>query len=281
MSFQDSKREFTHAVIPDTGSSRTIVAKDLLDRNNIQYGPNTRNEELFNASNSPMTVNGIADLTVTFLGRSLRINALVSEDLKDTVLLAWHDAEKLGSITIARLALNEDLGDPTDRINAVKKKYGTILKDTLSEKPMIGPKMKIHFSKAAIAKGIVPKKIFTAAQTPIHLKKSADEVLAKAIQNKLVEPVPPSEPSEWCARGFFVRKHDGSARLVVDLSHLNKIIERPVHPFIAGNDLLKNLDPNSRVFCKLDAVMGYFQIPLDENSQKLTTFCYLLAGTDT
>ena len=35
-------------------------------------------------------------------------------------------------------------------------------------------------------------------------------------------------------------------------------------------DLIKNL--NSKVFCKLDAVIGYYQIPLDEESRKLTTF---------
>ena len=37
-------------------------------------------------------------------------------------------------------------------------------------------------------------------------------------------------------------------------------------------DLIKNLNPNSKVFCKLDAVLGYYQIPLDEESRKLTTF---------
>merc|ERR1712228_417769 len=34
----------------------------------------------------------------------------------------------------------------------------------------------------------------------------------------------------------------------------------------------KNLDSKSRVFCKLDAVLGYYQIPLDEESKKLFTF---------
>ena len=58
----------------------------------------------------------------------------------------------------------------------------------------------------------------------------------------------------------------------MDLSALNELIERPVHPFISGTDLLKNLDPNSKVFCKLDAVLGYYQIPLDEDSKKLLTF---------
>ena len=58
----------------------------------------------------------------------------------------------------------------------------------------------------------------------------------------------------------------------MDLSDLNEIIERPVHPFISRTNLLKNLDPDSKVFCKLDVVLGYYQITLDKESKKLLTF---------
>ena len=30
-----------------------------------------------------------------------------------------------------------------------------------------------------------------------------------------------------------------------------------VHPFVARTDLIKNLDPSSRIFCKLDALLGH------------------------
>ena len=269
ISFQSSLTEFEHNVIPDSGSSRTIFAKSLLDKHSIPFEPNYENEELFNASSNPMTVNGTVKLTASFQGKSTLIDALVSEDLKDNVLLSWYDAEELGSISIARYA---SLGDPSERIAKVKKKFSKVLRDSLSDKPMDGPPMKIHFKKQALANGIHPKKVYTAAQPPLHLKKSADKVLKEAIKNKLIEEVPVNEPSEWCSRGFFVPKPSGEARLVVDLSPLNELIERPIHPFIAGTDLLKNLDPNSRVFCKLDAVLGYYQIPLDEESKKLMTF---------
>ena len=269
MSFQDNNHEFTHDVIPDSGSSRTIFAKNLLDKHDISFEPNYHNEELFNASNNPMTVNGTVELTATFYGKSKRLNGLVSEDLKDNILLSWHDAENLGSISITRQC---DLIDPDERIKQIKNKYSKILQDSLSDKPMEGPPMKIHMSKEALAKGIFPKKVFTSAQIPIHLQPESDKVLKIAIKNKLIEEVPVNETSDWCSRGFFVSKPNGGARLVVDLSKLNEVIERPVHPFTAGTDLLKNLNADSKVFCKLDAVMGYFQIPLDEQSRKLTTF---------
>ena len=269
MSFQDSNTHFWHDIIPDSGSSRTIFGKQLLDKQGIKFEPNTDAEQLYNASNNPMCVNGTVQLTVTFNGKSKLIDGLVSEDLQNEVLLSWYDAEDLGSISITRFA---SLGNPSKRIEKLKKKYKSILKDSLSDKPMEGPPMKVHFKKEALKKGIRPKKVFTAAQPPLHLKPAADKVLAEAIKNKLIEEVPLNEPSEWCSRGFFVAKPDGGARLVVDLSYLNQFIERPVHPFVAGTDLIKNLDPSSRVFCKLDAVLGYYQIPLDEESKKLFTF---------
>ena len=270
MSIQNDKNCFFHEVIPDSGSSRTIFGKELLDAQGIQFEPNFDSEELFNASNNPMTVNGTAQLTITFNGKSKLVDGLVSEDLKDQVLLSWYDSEDLGALSITRFA---SLGKPNEkRLKNIKKKFEKILRDTLSDKPMSGPPMKLHFKKEALQKGIKPKKIFTANQTPIHLKKPAEKTLKDAIKSGLLEEVPVNEPSEWCSRGFFVAKPDGGARLVVDLSYLNSFIERPVHPFVAGTELLKNLDPNSKVFCKLDAVLGYYQIPIDEESKKYFTF---------
>ena len=89
----------------------------------------------------PMTVNGTVDFTVTFNGNSKKITALVTNDLKDTILLSWYDAEDLGSISITR---NISVEKPSKQIDDIKKKYSSILRNSLSEKPMDGPPMKIH-----------------------------------------------------------------------------------------------------------------------------------------
>ena len=77
---------------------------------------------------------------------------------------------------------------------------------------------------------------------------------------------------EWCSPGFFVPKPGGKVRLVVDYRGINRHIERPVHPFPSPRDILKGIKPNSKWFLKLDAVQGYYQVPLDEESSSLTTF---------
>ena len=145
MSIQNVKQCFFHEVIPDSGSSRTIFGKELLDAQGIQFEPNFDSEELFNASNNPMTVNGTAQLTITFNGKSKLVDGLVSEDLKDQVLLSWYDSEDLGALSITRFA---SLGKPNEkRLKNIKKKFEKILRDTLSDKPMSGPPMKLHFKK--------------------------------------------------------------------------------------------------------------------------------------
>ena len=174
---QDSQCLFktpTHDVIPDRGSSRTILSKSVLDQQGIKFEPNFGSKELFNASNIPMTVNGTAQLTTTFNGKSKQIDGLVSEDLKDHILLSWFDAEDLGSFTITQFT---SLGNPTKRIDKLKKKYESILKDSLSDKPMQGPPMKVHFKKEALEKGVRPKKVFTVSQTPLHVTQLPSQVI--------------------------------------------------------------------------------------------------------
>ena len=45
-----------------------------------------------------------------------------------------------------------------------------------------------------------------------------------------------------------------------------------MHPFPSVIDILQAIPASARVFAKFDAVNGYFQIPLDEPSSRLTTF---------
>ena len=66
-----------------------------------------------------MTVNGTAQLTITFNGKSKLVDGLVSEDLKDQVLLSWYDSEDLGALSITRFA---SLGKPNEkRLKNIKK----------------------------------------------------------------------------------------------------------------------------------------------------------------
>ena len=80
-------------------------------------------------------------------------------------------------------------------------------------------------------------------------------------------------PTEWCSPAFFVPKGDGKrVRLVTDYTKLNKFVVRPVHPFPSVADIIQSIPASAACFAKLDATHGYFQIPLDEEASRLTTF---------
>ena len=69
-----------------------------------------------------------------------------------------------------------------------------------------------------------------------------------------------------------VEKADGSPRICVDLTRLNKFVKRPVYPPRSPKDAVACISGKARFFTTVDAVQGYHQVPLHEDSQHLTTF---------
>jgi hypothetical protein len=128
-----------------------------------------------------------------------------------------------------------------------------------------------------------PKRILTARPCPAHLQRGASKILKMAIRSGVIVPV--NQPTEWISPAFFMPKATpGKAWLVTDYTWLNRLMDRPVHPFPSPLDVIKSIDSKSTIFAKLDATSGYFQVKLDEKSSLLTTFllpegkfCYVRA----
>ena len=68
-----------------------------------------------------------------------------------------------------------------------------------------------------------------------------------------------------------MQKKDGSYKLVVDYSGLNKQIEKTSWPLPRIIDVIDSLDGNC-YNSNMDLTSGYFQIALDEESQNVTAF---------
>ena len=79
------------------------------------------------------------------------------------------------------------------------------------------------------------------------------------------------EPTEWCAGMVVVPKSDRRVRICVDLTKLNESVRRERHQLPAVDQTLAQL-AGARVFTKLDANSGFWQIPLAKESSRLTTF---------
>ncbi|XP_025755625.1 uncharacterized protein LOC112842686 [Oreochromis niloticus] len=80
------------------------------------------------------------------------------------------------------------------------------------------------------------------------------------------------EPTDWCAGMVVVpKKNSPRLRLCVDFTGLNEYVCREKYVLPSVEQSLGML-AGAKVFSKLDANMGFWQIPLSDESAKLTTF---------
>ncbi|GBL76715.1 Retrovirus-related Pol polyprotein from transposon 17.6 [Araneus ventricosus] len=117
--------------------------------------------------------------------------------------------------------------------------------------------------------GAIPFAITCPRRVPIPLLKQTKAELERMVEEKVITPV--LKPTEWCAPVVIVPKSDGNVRICVDLIELNKNVMRELHPLPKAEYSL-NLLTEAKIFSKLDANSGFWQIPLDKKSSYLTTF---------
>ena len=68
-----------------------------------------------------------------------------------------------------------------------------------------------------------------------------------------------------------VLKKNGEVRICIDFTELNKCVKREFYPLPSVDHVLGQLS-GAKYFSKIDANSGSHQIPLSENSKRLTTF---------
>ncbi|XP_064468610.1 uncharacterized protein K02A2.6-like [Ornithodoros turicata] len=79
------------------------------------------------------------------------------------------------------------------------------------------------------------------------------------------------EATEWCAPMVVVPKRNGKVRICVDLTELNRFVLREWYPIPSVEHTLGRLS-GAKVFSKIDANAGFWQVPLSSDSRLLTTF---------
>jgi len=114
-----------------------------------------------------------------------------------------------------------------------------------------------------------PYSVFTPRRVPVHILPKVEQELNRLEQHGITMKI--TEPTEWCSPMVPVVKKNGEIRICADFNKLNKYIlrERFIMPTI--EEMLPKLAGSTK-FSKLDAHSGFYQIPLDEASYKLTTF---------
>ena len=102
----------------------------------------------------------------------------------------------------------------------------------------------------------------------VTLQKEVKEKIAEMEKKGIIQKV--TEPTEWISSMVVVAK-PGKIRICLDPRDLNKAIQRPKYQMPTLEEVLPRLS-KAKVFTTLDAKDGFYQIGLDEASNKKTTF---------
>ena len=297
----DSKGTAFSISCPDSGASRTVVSKKLLRKHNIKWRID-HSELLSTANGENIDCGACVMLGVRVQGENrdqmVHVDAVVSDDIEDEVLISWYDLQSLGILPIGfpqvlfpkrnlvrkisldsareeeimvktpvSTVVSSNTADVDGDVKALFSEFDDVLCDELSSKTLKGPDMIIKLRSDT---KITPRRCLTARQVPVHYKDAADELINQLLEQGVISRV--ETPTEWVSPAHFVPKPNGKVRLVTDYQQLNRYVDRPVQPFPSALDMIRFVEPGSNWFCKMDALNGYFQVPLSEDSKLLTTF---------
>ncbi len=85
----------------------------------------------------------------------------------------------------------------------------------------------------------------------------------------IIKPV--VEPTDWVSATVMMLKPNGKVRLCLDPKPLDKALKRSHYPLPVIEEVLP--DPSkAKVFSMVDVKNGFWHVPMDEDSRKLTTF---------
>ena len=131
------------------------------------------------------------------------------------------------------------------------------------------PGEKFHISLAANAR---PFCVTTPRTVPFAYRDKLQNEIDLLVSQGIIAPV--TEPTEWCAPIVVTpKKKSDHIRMCVDLSKLNKFVRRERYPSTTPAEAVADITQSkAKYFTVFDALKGYHQCPLDEESQKLTTF---------
>ena len=248
-------------------------------------------ENLVAANGQDLNCVGTLRCVIEYCGRQCIDNVYICENV-DNFLLAWYMCKSLDILprTYPQPIDQSRFELPTNSVSRVMSQDGKVcmsqepsktevdnLKQALLEdysdvfsdkgklREMTGRPMKI-----TLTEDVQPFALSAPRQIPFAYRNLVKAELEKQVAAGVIESV--TEATDWVHPLVVVPKPKGGIRLCVDLQNLNKYVKRPYYPTRTPYDAVSNITPGSKFFTTLDAVKGYWQVPLEDKSQILTTF---------
>jgi len=203
---------------------------------------------------------GLATVQCGFRGKQFPLQFQVV-DRPAKCLLSLADAERLGICHMSREVYYSAEDVCVIDLDDEFVDYKDLFQDSLGKLPV---RCKLEVDQS------VPPVVRSAYHIPVamkdRVKRELDDMESRGVISKV------KEPTEWVSAMVVAKKKNkDEIRICIDPRDLNKALKRPHHHLTTVDDILKEI-PEAKVFSVLDAKNGFWNIPLDEESSKLTCF---------
>ena len=290
-----NKNSFDLRCLADTGAKKSVMPLTVATKLNLKISPDIVGT-VRGASGQDLKQCGVAQVFIK-TGKSTRkmIKFLVCENMTSEILVGLADLINLGIVsqTFPKMpelideddsdCLNVEMEKKTDMespeancmtaqeqemVSKLKSKYRDVFVQTLKPDKTISKETPVEIK---LRPGAKPYQILGARTTPVHFRAQGSKLTSELMQSGVIRRV--TEAREWTApANFVVKPGTDKLRLVTDFSKLNAFVVRPVTPFPSPADIMKRIQPGSKIFCSMAAKHGYFQLLMSEEASKLTTF---------
>jgi len=156
-----------------------------------------------------------------------------------------------------------------EKVQSVRSALLEEFKDVFSTdtlKVMTGEPMTIKLKE-----NYTPFAVHGARPIPYAWRDETHKMLLDMEAKGIISPVG-DRHVDWCSPMVVVQKPNGKLRLCVDFTKLNDQCVRPLHPICTPTQAVETLPPKAKYFSVMDAVNGYWQLALAEDSRDYTCF---------
>ena len=231
------------SVMPENTFLNFFGEENLQESNKIILGP----------GGNILDTKGVFEASVNNKNKTILEKFFIVPGSKQ-VLLSYHASEQLGLVQkLFEVSTSKGTFDP----------FQTFSKLFLG----LGNTNQAYLIK--LKPSAVPYALNVPRRVPLPLRVAVKEELDSMVKKDVIERV--EGPSQWCAPIVIVPKPNNKIRICVDFTQLNKNVEREAFPMPDVETTLAQFD-GAKIFSKIDANNGFWQVPLDKKCMQLTTF---------
>jgi len=254
----------------DTGADVSAISVEELEKFGLAHKDiKPTNKKLIGPGSERLKCIGYIQAKSTWGQYSLEELLYVCKDLKRALLgkpairnLNILHMEKPKTVTCGTVENNEDIAE-VEINDPIVQKYPEVFEG-------LG-KMKGDPIHIKLKEGTVPYQISTPRHIAILLRTKVIKELNRMYKKYgVIRNV--DKPTAWCHPIVVVLKPNGEVRICIDLTKLNNGIERELYQLESVEETMARLGDECVYMSKVDANAGYWKLPLDEESQLLTTF---------